>query len=380
MFLFREKILRAMARSLPLALSFALSTALPPQALAQSDWRAEWQKVLEAAQKEGKVVVGVSPSAEVRQALEKGFGAKFKGIRLELVTGSSSMVASKILNEYRAGVRSIDTFIAGSESPLAVVAHGAAEPFEPYMILPEIKDPKYWFGGHFWVDNKTTKRFIYPFQAYITEPGWANTELYKPESLQSYDELLDPRLKGKIGFHDPRMQGAGRAMWLYLYGVKGEDYLKKLVDQNMFLSDDHRQLGDGLAKGRFAVIIGPGYRVISFYVQAGLPVKPLPVPKEGIHATRGIGALTVIKNPPHPNATKVFANWLLSKEGQEIFGKSIGQATRRLDVDTKWLHSIGIQAAKDVMTPEEYHKRESSFEDRVNARGPGEESARRLLK
>jgi superfamily II DNA or RNA helicase len=67
--------------------------------------------------------------------------------------------------------------------------------------------------------------------------------------------------------------------------------------------------------------------------------------------------------------------------------KAIGQigggrkkATRRLDVDTKWLNSIGIQAAKDVMTAEEYHKRESSFEDRVNARGPGEESARRLLK
>lgn len=380
MFLFREKILQTTAWMLPLALSFALSVGLPLQAQAQSDWRAEWQKVVEAAQKEEKVVVGVSPSAEVRQALERGFGAKFKGIQLELVTGSSSMVASKILNEYRAGVRSIDAFIAGSESPLAVVAHGAAEPFEPYMILPEIKDPKHWFGGHFWVDNKTTKRFIYPFQAYITEPGWANTESFKPESLQSYDDLLNPRLKGKIGFHDPRMQGAGRAMWLYLWGVKGEDYLKKLVDQNLFLSDDHRQLGDGLAKGRLAVIIGPGYRVLSFYVQAGLPVKPLPVPKEGIHATRGVGALTVIKNPPHPNAAKVFANWLLSKEGQEIFGKSIGQATRRLDVDTKWLNSIGIQAAKDVMTVEEYHKRESSFEDRVNVRGPGEESARRLLK
>jgi len=359
---------------------FILWAGLSSQALAQSDWRAEWQRVLEAGRKEGKVVIGVPPSADVRQALEKEFGAKFKGIQLELITGTSSIVASKILNEYRGGVRNIDAFIAGSESPLAVVAEGAAEPFEPYMVLPEVKDPKYWFGGHFWVDNKTSKRFIYPFQAYITEPGWANSELFKPESFRSYDDLLEPRLKGKIGFHDPRMQGAGRAMWLYLYGVKGEGYLKKLVEQNLLLSDDHRQLGDALAKGKLALIIGPGYRVLSFYVQAGLQVKPLPVPKEGIHATRGVGAVTVIKNPPHPNATKVFVNWLLSKEGQEVFGKSIGQATRRLDVDTKWLEGIGIQASKDVMTVEEYHKRESSFEDRVNVRGPGEDSAKRLLK
>jgi iron(III) transport system substrate-binding protein len=371
-----------MTRAVPRVLFFGffLSAVIVLPVFAQSDWRAEWQKVLDAAQKEGKVVVGVSPSADVRRALENGFGSKFKGIQLELVTGASSMIASKILNEYRAGVRNVDVFIAGSESPLSVVAHGAAEPFEPYMILPEVRDPKYWFGGHFWVDNKTTQRFIYPFQAYITEPGWANTELYSPESFRSYDELLNPQLNGKIGFHDPRMQGAGRAMWLYLWGVKGEDYLKKLVSQNLLLSDDHRQLGDALAKGKVSIILGPGYRVISFYSQAGLPIKPLPVPKEGIHATRGIGAVTVIKNPPHPNATRVFVNWLLSKEGQEIFGKAIGQATRRHDVDTRWLKDIGIQAAKDVMSVEEYHKRESSFEDRVDARGPGEESARRLLK
>jgi ABC-type Fe3+ transport system substrate-binding protein len=53
-----------------------------------------------------------------------------------------------------------------------------------------------------------------------------------------------------------------------------------------------------------------------------------------------------VRNSAHPNATKVFVNWLLSKEGQEVYGKAMGQATRRLDVDTKWLTEFGIRYSR----------------------------------
>jgi ABC-type Fe3+ transport system substrate-binding protein len=87
-----------------------------------------------------------------------------------------------------------------------------------------------------------------------------------------------------------------------------------------------------------------------------------------------------MKSPPHPNAAKVFVNWLLSKEGQEVFGKAVGQATRRLDVDTGWLQAVGYQAAKDVMTAEEYFKREIFLEDKLPLRKPAVELAEKLLK
>ena len=53
-----------------------------------------------------------------------------------------------------------------------------------------------------------------------------------------------------------------------------------------------------------------------------MPVKALPIFKEGTYGTAGSGILVIIKNRPHPNATKVFVNWLLSKEGQEVWTKS----------------------------------------------------------
>jgi ABC-type Fe3+ transport system substrate-binding protein len=107
----------------------------------------------------------------------------------------------------------------------------------------------------------------------------------------------------------------------------------------------------------------------------------LPVPKEGNYTSNGSGSITIIKNPPHPNATKVFVNWLLSKEGQETFGKAMGQATRRLDVDTKWLKSVGVSAAKDSLTIEAYYKLQNHLQDAIEQyRRPAMEIARNLIR
>jgi ABC-type phosphate/phosphonate transport system substrate-binding protein len=60
----------------------------PGYARAESAWQSEWEKTLGAAKKEGKVVVGIPPSAELRKELESGFKAKF-GFELEVFPASS---------------------------------------------------------------------------------------------------------------------------------------------------------------------------------------------------------------------------------------------------------------------------------------------------
>ena|SRR5512145_369328 len=141
-----------------------------------------------------------------------------------------------------------------------------------------------------------------------------------------------------------------------------------------------RQIADALAKGKLFLTIGIFYYTLEPFIKAGLPVKALPLPKEGTHTSRGSGTITIVKNPPHPNATKVFINWLLSREGQEVFGKAMGQATRRLDVDTKSLNESGIHAAKDVMNLETYYKTQNHLEDAINQyRRPAMEIARKLI-
>ena len=235
---------------------------------------ADWDRIIEAGKKEGKVVVSVPASAELRKDVERVFKQRF-GIEAELIAGRAASIVGKIQQEVKAGVYNFDLHMGGSESMVTgLLSEGILEPFEPAMILPEVKDPKNWWGGHIWVDN--AKRYIYSSQAYLTENLWYNTEQVKPEEIRSFDDLLNPKWVGKIGYLDPRTAGSGTSIWSFLWKLKGEEYLRKLAGQKMFLSRDQRVLAESLAKGKLAVVIGLTYYSFLPFLKAGLPGEAAP--------------------------------------------------------------------------------------------------------
>jgi iron(III) transport system substrate-binding protein len=338
----------------------------------------EWEKAIDAGKKEGKVVVSIPASTELRKEVEKTFKQRF-GIEAELIAGRAASIVGKIQQEAKSGANSFDLHLGGSESMVGgLLSEGLLEPFEAAMILPEIKNPNAWWGGHIWIDN--ARRYIYSSQAYQTENIWYNTDYVKPEEIRSFGDLLNPKWSGKIGYLDPRSPGSGTSIWSFLWQLRGETYLRKLVTQKMFIGRDQRQLAENLAKGKLALVVGLTYYSFLPFLKAGLPVKPLPNPRDEVYISGGSGNLTIIKGAPHPNATKVFVNWILGKEGQEIFSRTMGQGTRRLDVDTQWLKEFGVIAAKDSLTPDQYPKLENQSEDKVvKVREPAAEFARKIL-
>lgn len=345
-----------------------------------AEWQNEWDKTLAAAKKEGTVVVGIPASSELRTAITTKFKEKF-GFPVELLSARGPENVTRIITEFNAGVRYFDILIAGGPTPISMVAAGAADDFQSYMILPEVKEAKNWWGGHIWEDNVSGKRQVYAFLCYTSETVWYNGSLVEPSEIRSFDDLLNPKWKGRIGFLDPRNPGSGQNTWSFLWKIKGEEYLQKLAQQDLLISQNLRQLADSLAKGKLAFTIGLSHYSYEPFLKAGLPVKPLPKIKEGAHANNGSGVVAVVKNPPHPNAAKVFINWLLSKEGQEIYGKAMTQGTRRLDVSTEWLKEFGLQGCKDVLTVEDYLRLETHLESSVlKIRTPAIALANKLLK
>ena len=340
---------------------------------------AEWDKLVDAAKKEAKVTVSLPASAELKKQIEEQFKKRY-GIEVETFTSRGSTGVRRMADEFKAGVRSFDLHIGGSSSIVSgMLDEGILDPIEPWLALPEVKDPKQWWGGHLWVDN--AKRFVYTFQAYLSEVIWYNTDLIKPNEIRSLDDFLNPKWKGKIGYLDPRTPGAGDSTWSFLWQVKGEQYLKKLVAQDLFLGRDQRVLAESLARGRVAVMIGNSYYSYLPFLKAGLPIKSLPRLKEGNYGTGGSGNLAIIKGPAHPNSTKVFVNWLLGREGQEIVSRALGQATRRLDVDTRFLKESGTIAAKDVMSVNDYLQIENQSEEKLDKiREPAAKFAHAILK
>ena len=343
-----------------------------------SSKNSDWDKIVEAAKKEGKVVASIPPSPELRKGMEIAFTRR-SGIGVEFVPARGGAIIQRMVSEAKTGVPYFDLHIGGTESVVTgLLPENILEPVEPFLILPDVKDPKQWWGGHIYVDN--AKRFIYNFVAYQTVSLWANPNEYRPAEFKSFDDLLNAKLQGRIGISDPRTPGSGSSMWSYMHYIKGEEYLKRLVAQKLFITRDLRLLAENLAKGKIAVTLGIGYSEFYPFIKANLPVVPLAVPKEGLYVSGGYGHLTVFKNQPHPNATKVFINWLLGHDGQEVFARGMGVGTRRLDVETRWLKEFGVISGKDFLTLDQFYKLENQSEEKINKiREPAAAVARKLL-
>lgn len=369
--------LNGLMRKSSVAATIAAMYLCAGSALAQFK-SSDWEKIVEAGRKEGKVVASIPPSVELRKLMELSFPKRY-GIGVEFVPARGGNIIRRMVDEARAGVQYFDLHIGGTESAITgLLPENILEPVEPFFILPEVKDPKQWWGGHIWADK--AKRYILAFVAYQTISLWSNSDLYKPSEFKSFDDLLSPKLQGKIGISDPRTPGSGNSMWSHMNYIKGEEYLKRLVGQKLFVTRDLRLLAENLARGKIAVTSGIAYSEFFPFIKAGLPVAPLPVPKEGLYISGGYGHLMIFKNQPHPNATKVFVNWLLGHDGQELFGRAMGVGSRRLDINTRWLKEFGVIAAKDSFTLEQYHKYENQSEEKVyKIREPGAAVARKLL-
>ena len=192
-------------------------------------WASLWRRAIgrktrkrlqQDAKKEGAIVVGIPARAELRKQMEAAFKPKF-GIDMDLSTARGPQNASRIAAEYAAGVKNFDVFIGGSGAFESLVEGGMVEPLDALMLLPEVKKPSNGGAGNIWEDNLSGNRHLYSFIAEAGTGGlWFNTEVAKPNELRSFDDLLNPKWKGKIGFLDPRTPGSGQSVWSYLWDEK----------------------------------------------------------------------------------------------------------------------------------------------------------------
>jgi ABC-type Fe3+ transport system substrate-binding protein len=66
----------------------------------------------------------------------------------------------------------------------------------------------------------------------------------------------------------------------------------------------------------------------------GLPVAPVPPEQlqEGAPIAPGSGSVSVMSPAPHPNAAKLFLNWLLTREGQLAWQQALRLPSLRVDI------------------------------------------------
>lgn len=315
-------------------------------AQSQQAWEREWDKTLSEAKKEGQVIITAGyGTVSAREPFIRAMKEKF-GIDAEIIVSQGSPMMQRVLSERRAGIYRNDLYLGGANTLAAeMFTRNLVQPIEPYLILPEVKNPALWFKGELpvWGPNRVAFFSILN----ITSHTSVSKNLVKPEEITSYNDLLKPKLKGKIAMYDPTLgSGGGKSFFMQGYRFMGADYMKELVKQEPVLTRDLRLLTEWLVSGKFPVTLGLSGDTVSAAEKDGYPVAMLPVLKEGAIVGPGAGQLAVWDNGPHPNATKVFVNWLLSKEGMTVFAKAVNMASRRADVPTNHLDAYMVPDAK----------------------------------
>lgn len=302
-------------------------------------WQSEWQGFVKAAKREGRVVVYGGTTTRGLKDASPLLREKF-GIELDMTIGQGAQLSRKFLQEKAAGVNVADILMLGPNSMIgSVKPAGVTVPMEPVLLLPEVRDPKAWFGGKLpWVDKD---RHIISFFAYPSAKIAVNTELVRPGDVKSYFDILDPRWKGKIAMLDPTVSGPGFSFFcnLILNKLVSVDYFKQLVSISPILSRDDRFLGEGLARGKFAVVAAYRTGSVEDYRNAGAPIGEIEV-KEGHFLSQGGSPTVLIDRAPHPNAARVVINWLLSREGQTTLQNAVGLQSTREDISISGVPNV----------------------------------------
>ena len=300
---------------------------------------AEWEKTVAAAKKEGKIVILGPSGADVRDAFTRGFHKKYPEITVDFSGMSGSQVAPKVFTELSARVYRTDFVIAGTTTAIASMMPGnAIVPIQPFLTGPESDNESKWVDGKFeYSDNAEKYNLVYGNRVQVAFVY--NPKILPKGKIKSWKDLLNPELKGRIGMRDPRRAGAALG-WVTYWYVKGnlglgKDFVRKFFEtQEPFISNDERQLLDFVARERFPLAIGPSGVLAFEYHSKGLPVNLFGSAdlEEGGVRSASNGTFMIPRHAPHPNAVKVYINYLLSKEGQTAWSKASGLTSRRLDV------------------------------------------------
>ena len=268
--------------------------------------RAADQALIDAAKKEGRVMWYTT--LIVNQAilpLKAAFEKRYPGVALDYIRNDEGPIAIRIMNEAKAGGVQADIF-DGITVNVAMKREGLVAP---------LQNPN---AGDYPAEMKDKDGTWQALLLFVFTMGY-NTSMVKKEDMpKTYEDLLDPKWKGKFAMN--RSSSAGTYGFTgNILMTKGEDrgmnYLRALAKQDIALSDaSARAILDNVIAGEYPI----GLMMFNHHTEisarkgapsAWLPLEPVPVAYDSVG---------LLKNAPHPNAARLLIEWLLSEEGQYV--------------------------------------------------------------
>jgi ABC-type Fe3+ transport system substrate-binding protein len=269
------------------------------------------QKILvDGARKEGKISWYTSLIVDqVVRPVKEAFEKKYPFLQVEYFRGNSERLVQKMFAEYQGKRYEVDIVDGTVTAPMVKNGGYLQRFYSPHLAEypAELKDPQ----GYWGVSN------VYYFAL-----GY-NTRMVKPNEVpKTYEDLLNPRWKGQMMWATSRGSGAPQFIgniFVTMGQEAGKAYLQKLKQQNIAKSTaSARQILDMVIAGEYPMAIQIFNHHAYISKTAGAPVDWQPL--EPVTATNN--TIGVAKNAPHPYATMLFIDFVLSRQGQKVFQAS----------------------------------------------------------
>jgi iron(III) transport system substrate-binding protein len=256
--------------------------------------------LVERAKKEGSLALFTSMQLVDSRPLTEAFEKKY-GIKVALWRAAGEKVVQRVVTESRGGRHEVDVLETDGAQMEILYREKQLAPFSS----PSVKDiPSSLLPAH---------RHYVPTRLSLYVVAY-NTNLVKPHEVPaSYQDLLGPRWTGRVG-----IEAADVAWFAAVAKAMGEAngvaYFRKLAANRPSLRSGHTLMAELVAAGEIEVAIDAHVQGVARLKDKGAPIEWKPLqPSFGQPSSVGVA-----RRAPHPNAALLFADFVLSREGQEI--------------------------------------------------------------
>ncbi|SRR5581483_8831280 len=267
---------------------------------------------VQAAKKEAALVVYTSMTVEQAQRLNDAFRAKYPFLQPSMFRAVGERLLTKIMTEAQAGRYEFDVVqSAETQAYFLKKRNLLARYFSPEVknIQKPFFDPDGYWAAVYMMPNVI---------------GYNTRMVKRADAPKSDDELLNPRWKGKIGMDYSKPEWF--AWKLKRMGEeKGLAYMKKLAAQDFKLYSGLTILTGLLAAGEFPLVLNTYLHNVEDARRKGAPVDWVAQdPAFTKFQPIGVGAKAA-----HPNAARLYVDFMLGEEGQKIIASFGRVPTRR---------------------------------------------------
>jgi iron(III) transport system substrate-binding protein len=291
----------------------------------------------EAAKREGEVVIYSSNNIDDMRHVLAQFQARYPEVKPNHVRASSEDLVRRLVTETRGGRTLADVFESNALSFSALLDEDLIEPFFPPQAatLPaDSKDP----GGRWYAEALS-----HDVMAYNTN------QIQRGEVPRTWEQAGDPKYRGRL-MMEPSDQIAMIALWQRKYNGdlnRVKEVFTQVAKNDPTFNRGHSEATELLASGERPIFAGAYFQPVLQVKEKGAPVDWL-TEGEAVIIPSVVG---VVRNGPHPNAARLYTNWILSDEGQRAF------ATRQRPPARPGIGDTPTFAQQYVFAPEfsQYH-------------------------